>query len=131
MKEIPVLLVEDNADDRFLAIWAVRQSRLPLQVEAVGDGVEALEYLRNRAREAARLPSLILLDLQIPRFSGLEFLEKLREIQEIRHIPVVALTSSDNPSDQLRCRDLGVVDYLLKPLAPAAIQQISARLGLV
>lgn len=130
MSEVPVLLVEDNADDRFLAMWAIRQSALPLQVEAVGDGVEALEHLRSRAHEGASLPSLILLDLQIPRFSGLEFLQKLRDTPEIRHIPVVALTSSDNPGDQLRCRELGVVEYLLKPLSPAMILAINDRLGL-
>jgi CheY-like chemotaxis protein len=124
MAELTVLLVEDNADDLFLTLRALRQTGLPLLVDTVGDGVEALDYLCGRLAQPAALPGLVLLDLQIPRFNGLEFLAQLRDNPALSEIPVVALTASDNPRDQLRSRELGVIAYLLKPLVPAAIIDI-------
>jgi CheY-like chemotaxis protein len=131
MAELTILLVEDNSDDRFLALRALQKTGLPLQVETVGDGVEALDYLCGRLARSAALPGLVLLDLQIPRFNGLEFLEQLRDNPALSQLPVVALTASDNPRDQVRSRELGVIAYLLKPLVPAAIIDIVSRHGLL
>ena len=93
-----ILLVEDNADDEALALKALRKNNIPNTVMVARDGVEALDYIFGRAAYAGRdvtvTPSLVLLDLKLPRVGGLEVLQHLRADLRTMRIPVVALSSS-------------------------------------
>jgi chemotaxis family two-component system response regulator Rcp1 len=100
-RTVRVLVAEDNEDHRFLITRALRgMDGVELDVEAVRDGAEALDYLYRRGAYADRpRPHLILLDLRMPRVAGLEVLGVVKQDPELRTIPVAVLTSSDRPQD--------------------------------
>src|ERR1700722_18971694 len=107
-----ILLVEDNPDDEKLTLRAMRQSDVPNIVVVARDGAEALDYIVG----SHKLPALILLDLKLPKVSGLEVLEKLREDARTRTIPVVILSSSDEERDIQESYNLGANSYIRKPV---------------
>lgn len=115
----PILLVEDDPNDVFLVRRAFRKAGLPEPFHVVRDGDEAVRYLEGHGAYADRshfpLPGLMLLDLKLPRRSGLEVLAWLREHPSLGRLPVVVLTSSREPSDVNRAYDLHVNSYLVKP----------------
>ena len=115
----PVLLVEDSPADAEMAMDALREANLANPVVHVEDGVDCLDYLHGRGlwqgREAID-PSVILLDIKMPRMNGLEVLTRLREDERLRLIPVVILSSSREESDLARSWDLGVNAYVIKPV---------------
>jgi CheY-like chemotaxis protein len=116
-----ILAVEDEDDDVALLKRAFRKAGLVNPVRFLADGEQAVSYLAGEGeyadREAYPLPSLILLDLKLPRKSGLEVLAWLREQPVLRRIPVVVLTSSKQNVDLERAYDLGANSYLVKPVA--------------
>jgi CheY-like chemotaxis protein len=128
MKEIVLLLVEDNEDDRFLTLRTLQRLPRVKQVLAAVDGVEALEMLSGNGH--GQQPDLILLDLQLPRISGQEVLSQLRNSPQTRHVPVAILTASDNPLDLDQCLTLGANAYLTKPLEVTQLEEVIQRLGL-
>jgi two-component system, response regulator len=109
-----ILLVEDNADDEQLTLRAMRQSEVPNIIRVARDGAEALDHLFGPA--SSRLPDLILLDLKLPKISGLEVLQKLRAEEKTKSLPVVVLTSSDEERDILESYSLGANSYIRKPV---------------
>jgi two-component system response regulator len=108
-----VLLVEDNADDERLTLRAMRKSEIPSIIQVAHDGSEAIEYLFG---ENAQVPDLIVLDLKLPKLGGVEVLERIRSEKSTAGVPVVVLTSSDDEGDILRCYDLRVNSYVIKPV---------------
>ncbi len=108
-----ILLVEDNADDEQLTLRAMRQSEVPNIILVARDGAEALEHVFG---PGARLPDLILLDLKLPKVSGLEVLQRLRADERTRSLPVVVLTSSDEEKDIVESYSLGANSYIRKPV---------------
>jgi CheY-like chemotaxis protein len=121
MKDFRVLLVEDNADDVELTLWALSEVGLK-DVTVAWDGAQALTLLRE-----GLAPGLVLLDLRLPLVDGLEVLSRLRCCPEFKAIKVVVLTSSEDPLDRASCQALGVTAYLGKPLDGKALV---SRLGL-
>lgn len=120
---IITLLVEDNADDVLLIQRAYRKANLPGPTQALTNGQQAIEYLAGSGAYADRtrfpLPSVILLDLKLPRTSGLEVLAWMRQPTQhpdIRRIPVVVLTSSRERADVNAAYDRGANSYLVKPV---------------
>jgi len=115
-----ILLVEDNPDDAELTLLAFKQCRIANEVVLARDGVEALEMIfgktGDRPQAAMRYPSLILLDLKLPRVNGLQVLARLRADPATRRIPVVMLTSSVEQEDVLKSYDLGANSYVRKPV---------------
>jgi len=115
----PILLVEDNPRDLELTLIALEKSQLANDVVITRDGVEALDYLTRRGdyqdRQAGN-PAVILLDLKLPRMDGLELLKLIRTSAELRNVPVVMLTSSNEESDLVRAYALGVNAYVVKPV---------------
>lgn len=109
-----ILLVEDNADDEQLTLRAMRQSEVPNIILVARDGAEALDHLFGA--HGGRLPDLILLDLKLPKVSGLEVLQKLRTSEKTRSLPVVVLTSSDEEKDIIESYSLGANSYIRKPV---------------
>jgi len=119
-RQNPILLVEDNPDDEELTLMALKEAGVQNVVHIARDGAEALAYLfGTEDGETSRrqpLPTLILLDLMLPKVNGFEVLEKIRETERTRYIPVVILTSSDADADVARSYRLGVNSYVRKPV---------------
>ena len=112
-----ILLVEDDANDIAVAMRAFRRNSLDHRVRVLRDGVELVEYLQTRDLRG-RPPKVILLDLKMPRMDGRTALRELRSRPETRHIPVVVVSSSDQPSDVLECYELGANSFVVKQLTP-------------
>lgn len=125
----PILLVEDNPDDVLLTRRAFRKIGVPNEIHSVGDGISALEAFVDGPFQQ-NLPSLILLDLKLPRIDGMEVLRRLREQDRTRIARVVVLTSSREERDILRCAQLGANSFIRKPIDfeefLQAVQQISS-----
>jgi CheY-like chemotaxis protein len=109
-----ILLVEDNDDDAFLFERSFRAVVPACQLERVADGREALRFMEQRKGEG-RHPALLLLDLQLPYFTGFDVLARLREDETWRFLPVVIFSSSTQPRDVTRAYELGANSYLVKP----------------
>lgn len=129
-----ILLVEDNPDDEELTLLAFRKHQLSKAIEVVRDGAEALDYLfrlgPHTARPLSPLPAVVLLDLKLPKVSGLEVLRRIRETEHTRLLPVVILTSSREESDLINSYTLGVNSYIVKPVAFEAFVHTVGQLGL-
>jgi CheY-like chemotaxis protein len=130
---VAIVMAEDDPEDRELAGHAWRESRLANPVDYVGDGEELIEYLKHTGRHAQRGPSphpaLILLDLKMPRMDGFEALRTIREDPELRHIPVVVLTTSSADEDVLRSYSLGVNSFITKPVTFEGLVQAMKMMG--
>ena len=111
--EKPILLVEDDAIDRMTVERALKEIRVTNTLEMVGNGEEALEFLRDPAREQ---PGIILLDLNMPKMNGIEFLKFVKADESLRRIPVVVLTTSKDEQDRVDSFNLGVAGYMVKPV---------------
>ena len=115
-----ILLVEDNPDDEALTLRALRRSHLLNPIEVARDGVEALDFLFARGAHAARadepLPTLVILDLKLPRLDGLGVLRAVRADPRTRFLPVVILTSSQEERDLISGYTLGANSYVRKPV---------------
>ena len=114
---IEVLLVEDSPDDADLTIDALRNGRVRNRITHVEDGIQAMAFLRQEGKYAAApRPDLILLDLNLPRKSGREVLAEVKQDPDLRRIPVVIMTSSDDEKDILAAYNLYVNCYVTKPV---------------
>lgn len=129
-----ILLVEDSPDDATLIRRAFQKTNLMNPVQLVEDGEEAIAYLSGAGSFADRgrfpLPALVLLDIKLPRRSGLEVLEWVRGAPGLKRLPVVMLTSSREQIDVNRAYDLGVNSYLTKPVAFEALVEMVKRVNL-
>ncbi|HZK61594.1 MAG TPA: response regulator, partial [Anaerovoracaceae bacterium] len=113
------LYVEDNPLDIELTLEALKENKIVNPIVVVHDGIEALEYLRCEGPfkdRKTKNPSMILLDLKMPRMDGLEFLAFVKKDAKFKHIPVVILTSSREEKDLIKGYDLGVNAYVVKPI---------------
>lgn len=112
-KAIEILLVEDDAGDVLMTQEAFAEHDTPVDVAVVGDGVAALEYLRD---DRIKTPDLILLDLNLPRMDGMEVLAVVKNDPMLRHIPIVVLTTSDAQEDVVGSYSLHANAYVTKPV---------------
>jgi two-component system, chemotaxis family, response regulator Rcp1 len=116
-KPIEILLVEDNPGDVRLTTEALRDDKLRNTIHVVSDGVEALAYLRREGRFAESIrPDMILLDLNLPKKSGLEVLQEIKEDMSLRRIPVIMLSTSQAETDIVKSYDLHANAYVTKPV---------------
>jgi two-component system response regulator len=129
----PILLVDDSADDVALTLRAFRKNHITNVVDVAHDGEEALLYLfpaDTGGNARARLPALILLDLNMPRVSGLEVLRTVRTNPQTRYLPVVVLTTSSEERDVIQTYDLGANSFVRKPVVFAEFVDAVRILGL-
>ena len=109
----PILLVEDNQVDVMTVQRALKELKVTNRLDIASDGEEALAFLRNAENEK---PCVILLDINMPRMNGIEFLREVKQDKALRRIPVVVLTTSGEDKDKVDSFDLGVAGYILKPV---------------
>lgn len=131
MKQRPILLVEDNADDEELTLRSLKQCNLANDIVVARDGAEAISMLHgDPAKLGTSLPSVVILDLKLPKLDGLGVLKRIREHPQTRTLPVVVLTSSAEDSDLLATYDLGANSYVRKPVKMDEFARATAQLGL-
>jgi two-component system, response regulator len=130
-QDVEILLVEDNPDDVELTLRALKKHNLANKVQVVKDGAEALDFIFNTGAFAGQTNRLkvILLDLKLPKVSGLEVLQRLKNEEHTRSIPVVVLTSSHEDLDIQECYRLGVNSYVVKPVEFEAFAKTVAEMG--
>ncbi|MGR8931232.1 MAG: response regulator [Gammaproteobacteria bacterium] len=112
-KSKPILLIEDDMVDAMTVKRAIKELRVSNPLEHVENGEEGLDYLRDSEKDR---PCLILLDLNMPVMNGIEFLHIVKTLPELKCIPVVALTTSDEQEDKVESFQLGVAGYMRKPV---------------
>jgi len=109
----PVLLVEDDQVDVMTVKRSFKEINITNRLEIVSNGVEALSFLRNSENEK---PCIILLDLNMPKMNGIEFLSIAKQDEKLRRIPIVVLTTSEEEQNRMDSFDLGVAGYMIKPV---------------
>lgn len=121
---VSILLVEDSVEDAELTVRALRKAHLTNPIHVVEDGAEALEVLfgqgADNTQDAPRPPRLILLDVKLPKLSGVEVLKRIKADPRTKTIPVVMLTSSREDKDVKECYALGANSYVVKPVESEA-----------
>ncbi len=129
-----ILLVEDNPSDEKLTLLAFKRCGVANEMVVARDGVEALDYLfatgPHAGRDPSELPTVMLLDLKLPRIDGLEVLQRVRADERTRILPVVVLTSSKEQEDMVRSYALGANAYVRKPVDFAEFAKAAETLGL-
>jgi two-component system response regulator len=127
-----ILLVEDNSDDELLTIRALKKNNIANEVIVARDGAEALDYLfsMEAGMKVNPLPTLIILDLNLPKVDGLEVLKRIKADAQTKLIPVVVLTSSDEQNDMLASYGLGANSYIRKPVDFNKFIEVAANIGL-
>ncbi len=131
-RNVEILLVEDNPRDAELTLRALHKHHLANRVQVAQDGAEALDFIFATGPFAGETPSrlkVILLDLKLPKVSGIEVLQKIKADPKARNIPVVVLTSSHEDRDIQECYKLGVNSYVVKPVEFDAFAKTVADLG--
>ncbi|MEI9961255.1 MAG: response regulator [Limisphaerales bacterium] len=131
--QVDILLVEDNSNDVELTIHALKTAGLANTVHVARDGAEALDYFFSGKGRGARKnghPRLILLDLNLPKVSGLEVLQRLKSENRTKSIPVVVLTVSRMDRDIEECRRLGANSYIVKPVSFRNLSEVTPQLNL-
>lgn len=122
----PILLVEDNPDDEKLTIRALRKGKVKNPIQIARDGEEALEAIFT----ADPLPSVVLLDLKLPKIDGLEVLQRIRAHEQTRLLPVVVFTSSSEERDIVESYSLGANSYVRKPVNFEQFIDAAGQIGL-
>lgn len=129
-----ILLVEDNPDDEELTLRSLRQAKVANDIVVTRDGQEALDFVfgngQYEGRDVSRMPSVILLDLKLPKVNGLEVLQRLRANDRSKFVPVVVLTSSSEDEDMLRSYQFGANSYVRKPVVFGNFADAVAQLGI-
>ncbi|MDX1658365.1 MAG: response regulator [Nitriliruptorales bacterium] len=129
VRPVRILMVEDDEADVLLAVESLKQSKIRNDIEVVGTGEEAMRYLRGEGEHAGRpQPDLILLDINLPGMSGLEVLERIKDEDAARTIPVVMLTTSGEDADILRSYREHAAAYVQKPIGIEGFAKLVAAL---
>jgi len=125
-----ILLVEDNPDDEMLCLRALKKNDITNEIIVARDGAEALDYLFTKDSGTSELPHLMLLDLKLPKVSGLQVLERARAHPRTQLLPIVILTTSIEEHDLVESYRLGVNSYIRKPVDFAEFTETVRQLGL-
>lgn len=131
MQDVFILIAEDDADDRFLLQAAFQENGFTDYLHFVENGVELMDYLAALKREGevpALLPKFILLDLNMPKKDGREVLKEIKQHPDLKKIPVVIFSTTNNEQEMRRCYELGANSYITKPNSFDHLLKIVANL---
>ncbi len=132
-RSIDILLIEDNPNDIELTIRALKKNKMDFKLHICRNGEEALDFLFCRNKFADRnikdQPGMILLDLKMPKVSGMEVIEKIKMNKNTKRIPVVVLTTSREDNDIVKSYDLGINSYIVKPVDFGRFVNAVAEIG--
>jgi CheY-like chemotaxis protein len=132
--DVEILFIDDNLDDTALTIHALKKGGVINTIFHVKDGAEALDFMYCKgifsSRSIDRQPKLILLDLKMPKISGIEVLEKLKSDSKHKTVPIVILTSSKEDPDVKKCYELGANSYIVKPVESVSFFNTIKDLGI-
>jgi len=133
-KKRAILLVEDNPDDVELTLRALKKYHVKNQINVVRDGAEALDYLFATGayadRDTTRMPTIVILDLKLPKVDGLEVLQRMRADERTKLVPVVILTSSKEEQDMVNSYEFGANSYVRKPVDFTQFVEAARQLSL-
>jgi two-component system response regulator len=131
--EVEILLVEDNSSDIELTLRAFKKHNITNKVHVVRDGAEALDFIFAKGNYAERninnIPKVILLDLKLPKFDGIEVLRRVKSDERTKVIPVIILTSSKEETDKVKSYTLGANSYITKPVDFDKFAKIVSEIG--
>jgi two-component system response regulator len=131
--EIEILLVEDNNEDAEMTMKALRKHNLGNHIVHLKDGAEAIDFIfgtgKYENRDISKKPKMILLDLKMPKVSGIEVLKTLKSDERTKSIPIVVLTNSEEDPDIKACFELGVNSYIVKPVEFEKFSAAISELG--
>jgi CheY-like chemotaxis protein len=134
LKEVEILLVEDNPNDVELTLRSLSKNKLANKIHVVKDGAEALEYIFGTGAYAKRdvndKPKVILLDLKLPKVDGLEVLQRIKADERTKEIPIIVLTSSTEELDIVESYELDVNSYIIKPIDFDKLVDAVSEIGL-
>lgn len=129
-----ILLIEDNIDDERLTLRALRRNNIMNEVVVACDGQEALDYLFGvgsfSGRDMSVMPAVVLLDMKLPRLSGLEVLKRIREDARTKRLPVVVLTASEDEHQVEESYNLGANSYIHKPTDPQEFSEMILQVAM-
>jgi two-component system, response regulator len=129
-----ILLIEDNIDDERLTLRALRRNNIMNEVVVACDGQEAIDYLFGtgsfQGRDLSVMPAVVVLDLKLPRLSGLEVLKRIRETEETKRLPVVVLTSSEDETQVEAAYKLGANSFIQKPTDPSEYAEMVLQVAM-
>lgn len=129
-----VLVVEDNPDDELMTIESLREAGVTNDIQVVRDGAEALDFLFGtgafKDRDLSQMPAVVLLDLKLPKLSGIDVLNRVRENEQTRNIPIVILTSSSEDEDMISSYKSGANSYVRKPVQFAEFANAVHQIGM-
>ncbi|HLK15047.1 MAG TPA: response regulator [Fimbriimonadaceae bacterium] len=129
-----ILLIEDDVDDERLTLRALRRNNIMNEVVVACDGQEAIDYLfgagKYEGRDTREKPAVVVLDLHLPKLSGLEVLRRIRESETTKQIPVVVLTSSEDDAQIQACYASGANSYIRKPTDPSEYSEMVLQLAM-
>lgn len=132
--DVQIVLVEDSFDDAELTKRSLKNSNFVNEVIWLKDGEQAINYLQGKGeyeqRDTAIKPRLILLDLKLPKLSGLEVLERIKKDENLQKIPVVVMTSSKENKDLDRCYELGANSYVVKPINFSNFMEVTKEISM-
>jgi two-component system, chemotaxis family, response regulator Rcp1 len=126
-QEVRILVVEDSEPDVFLVREALEQAGLRVDLHVLDDGEKAVDFIESIDRKEEARPNLVLLDLNLPKKSGGQVLERIRRSPACGQIPVMILTSSDSPADKAQANQLGATEYFRKPSVLAEFMRLGPR----
>ena len=127
---VEIVLVEDNPNDIELTLRALRKHNIANKIQVLRDGDEAINFLFRDPSPAEHPPKVILLDVKLPKITGLEILRKIKADPRLKTVPVVMLTSSQEEKDIVESYQLGVNSYIVKPIDFSRFADSIAQLGL-
>lgn len=133
-EDIQIVLVEDSVDDMELTVRSLKSSNLVNKIVWLKDGEEATHYFKGEGKFEGRntdiKPRLVLLDLKLPKLNGIEVLESIKSDSNLKSIPVVMMTSSNQGSDLERCYELGANSYVVKPIDFKEFTEVAKSISL-
>ncbi|MEO6040218.1 MAG: response regulator [Saprospiraceae bacterium] len=129
--DVLILIAEDDADDRYLTKAAFEENASRCEIDFVEDGDEVFDFLYSRGKFAtskSKMPSLIMLDLNMPKKDGRQVLDEIKKAPSLKHIPIIIFTTSKSPEDVRQVYSMGASSFITKPTSFEGLQEVARNI---